>query len=56
VSAWVGLVFAVIVAVPAARYGLVGLVVAVGLGWVVRSILVVPAAFAALSTRTSAAH
>jgi O-antigen/teichoic acid export membrane protein len=55
VSAWVGLVFAVIVAVPAARYGLIGLVVAVGLGWLLRSILVIRPMIAALAARANAA-
>jgi hypothetical protein len=54
VSGWLALVFTVIVAIPAARYGLIGLVVAVGLGWLLRSILVIRAVIAALSASATA--
>lgn len=48
-SAWLGLILTVLAAVPAARYGLTGLVLAVGVGWLVRSVLVVRPVIRALS-------
>jgi O-antigen/teichoic acid export membrane protein len=54
-SAWFGLAVTVLAALPGARFGLVGLMLAVGLGWLVRSIVVIPAAVAVLTVRTSAA-
>jgi O-antigen/teichoic acid export membrane protein len=50
-AAWFGLAIGAIAAIPASRSGLIGLVLAVGLGWAIRSILLLPAVLAALKRR-----
>jgi O-antigen/teichoic acid export membrane protein len=49
VSAWLGLVVAVAAAVPAAAFGLVGIVLAVGLGWFARSAMLLPSLVSVLA-------
>jgi O-antigen/teichoic acid export membrane protein len=55
-AAWFGLAFTVLAAVLAAPYGLIGLVLATGVGWLARSAFLVPDVISVLSERTSAAH
>jgi len=55
-AAWFGLAIGALAAIPASRFGLTGLVLAVGLGWAVRSILLLPAVLAALTRRAGAAN
>jgi O-antigen/teichoic acid export membrane protein len=51
-AAWFGLAIGAVAAIPASRFGLTGLVLAVGLGWAIRSIFLLPAVLAALTRRT----
>jgi hypothetical protein len=53
-SAWLALAVAVLAAIPAARYGLVGVVLAGSVGWLARLIVLLPAMFRVLAERTSA--
>jgi O-antigen/teichoic acid export membrane protein len=50
-SAWFGLAVAALAALVGARYGLVGLILAVGFGWIMRSVLLIPAAVGVLADR-----
>lgn len=51
-SAWLGIAVAVLAAIPAARYGLVGIVLANSIGWLLRLVALLPASFRVLSRGT----
>ncbi len=53
-SGWFGLVVAVLAALVGARFGLVGLILAVGFGWLMRSVVLIPAAVGVLAERPAA--
>jgi O-antigen/teichoic acid export membrane protein len=52
-SSWIGLVVALGAAIPGSRFGLVGLILAVGFGWLTRSLLLIPATKRVLAERPS---